>query len=60
MFTIVNKVEEVVAAVLCELVLEILFLLEETELDISAPETWATSLFNPHISARAVLLILCM
>ena len=61
-----------VGEVLCEVVLEILPLeeteLEETELeateleeaepDITAPETWGASSFDPHISARVVSLTL--
>lgn len=47
-----------VGEVLCEVVLAILLPLEETELDITAPETWGASSFDPHISARAVSLTL--
>jgi hypothetical protein len=32
--------------------------LEEAELDVTAPETWGASSFEPHISARAVSLTL--
>lgn len=59
----VEEVDEVVVRclvgeVLCEVVLEISFPLDETELDITAPETWAASSFDRHISARAVSLTL--
>ena len=61
-----DKVEDVdvvvvtclVSEVLGEVVLEIPLPLEETELDITAPETWAASSFDRHISARAVSLTL--
>jgi hypothetical protein len=61
-------VRRLVGEVLREVVLEILLPLEETkleeaelggaELDITAPETWGASSFDPHISARAVSLTL--
>lgn len=59
----VEEVDEVVVRylvdeVLCEVVLEKLFPLGETELDFKTPETWAALLFDRHISARAVSLTL--
>ena len=59
----VEEVDEVIARcllgeVLSEVVLEISFPPEETELDITAPEAWAASLFDRHASARAVSLTL--
>lgn len=59
----VAAVRFLVDALLCEMVLEMLLplkeiVLEEAELDITAPETWGSSAFDPHICVRAVSLTL--